>query len=163
MELPGRFLTPEGNEYDCVTVDFSPGGVRFQAAASPHLGDNVIAYVRDLGRLQGNVVRKLKDGFVMEVALTALKTERLTQKIAWLKPEGAADRRLFPRITLEGAMIPVRCADGRNQIAPIVDVSENGIAFRTALALTIGERVEIGEQTGVIVRLFDGGAAAKFI
>jgi len=165
MELPGRYLTPEGEEFDCVTVDLSPGGVRFQttAPALPPPGAVVIAYVRDLGRLQGPVVRRLKDGFVIAIAATELKIERLAQKIAWLKPEGAADRRLFPRVVLEGAMIPVRCADGRSEVAPIIDVSTGGIAFRTGFALKIGERVEIGEQTGVVVRLFDGGAAAKFI
>jgi hypothetical protein len=162
MELPGRYMTPDGAEYDCVTVDFSPGGVRFQAATLPGLGANIVAYVRDLGRLQGNVIRAMKDGFVIELAATALKVERLRHKIAWLRAEGVADRRLFPRLTLEGAMIPVRCADGRNQIAPIIDVSESGIAFRIGLALKIGDRVEIGEQTGIIVRLFEGGAAAKF-
>jgi len=163
MELPGRYLTPEGEEYDCVAVDFSPTGVRFRASASPSPGANVVAYVRDLGRVQGRVVRRLRDGFVIAVAATGLKAERLSQKIARLKPEGAEDRRLFPRLVLEGAMIPVRCADGRNQMAPILDVSETGIALRTDIALKLGERVEIGEQTGVVVRLFEGGAAARFI
>jgi len=163
MELPGRYLTPEGEEYDCVTVDFSAAGVRFRAPQSPRPGASVVAYVRDLGRLQGSVIRRLTDGFVIAVAAPALKTERLLQKMARLKPGGAEDRRLFPRLALEGALIPLLCADGRNQLAPIVDVSECGIALRTHLALTVGERVQIGEQTGIIVRLFEGGAAAKFI
>jgi len=165
MELPGRYLTPEGEEYDCVTVDLSPGGVRFQTSAStlPPPGADIIAYVRDLGRLQGPVVRRLKDGFVITIAATERKIDRLAQKIAWLKPESGAERRLFPRLVLEGAMIPVRRVDGRSEVVSIIDVSTGGIAFRTSFALEIGERVEIGEQTGVVVRLFDGGAAAKFI
>jgi hypothetical protein len=156
-------MTPGDQEYDCVTVDFSPAGVRFRAPAPPSPGAEVVAYVRDLGRIQGSVIRRMADGFVLAVAATALKSDRLAQKIAWLKAECGKDRRLFPRLVLDGAMIPLRCADGRRQIAPIIDVSESGIALRTHLALNIGERVEIGEQTGVIVRLFEGGAAAKFI
>jgi len=163
MELPGRYLTPEGEEYGCVTVDFSPSGMRFRAPTLPRPGANIVAYVRELGRVQGRVVRRLRDGFIIAVAATGLKAERLTQKIARLRAMGAEDRRLFPRLVLEGAMIPVRCADGRNQMAPILDVSETGIALRTDIALKLGERVEIGEQTGVVVRLFEGGAAARFI
>jgi hypothetical protein len=163
MELPGRYLTPEGDEYDCVTIDFSPAGIRFRAPALPSPGANIVAYVRDLGRIQGRVVRRLRDGFIIAVAASEIKAERLSQKIARLKADGAEDRRLFPRVAPEGAIIPVRCADGRNQMAAIVDVSETGIAFRTDLALKVGERVEIGEQTGIVVRLFAGGATAKFI
>ena len=163
MELPGRYLTPEGEEYDCVTVDFSTAGMHFRAPAPPRPGDSVVVYVRDLGRVQGRVVRRMRDGFIIEVAAKGLKAERLAQKIARLRAEGAQDRRLFPRLVVEGATIPVRCADGRGHIAAIVDVSETGIALRTDLNLKVGERVEIGEQTGVVVRLFDGGAAAKFI
>lgn len=162
IELPGRYLTPDGEEYECMTVDFSLGGVRFRAPVSPSPGANVIAYVSELGRLQGSVMRRMSDGFVIALALTELKTERLAHKIARLNTKDAKDRRLFPRVALAGALIPVRCADGRNELAPVIDVSESGIAFRTSLALQVGERLEIGEQTGVIVRMFDGGAAAKF-
>ena len=162
MELPGRYLTPEGEEYDCVTVDFSSAGMHFRAPAPPRPGDSVVVYVRDLGRVQGRVVRRMRDGFIIEVAAKGLKAERLAQKIARLRAEGAQDRRLFPRVAPEGAIIPVRCADGRNQMAAIIDVSETGIAFRTDFALKVGERVEIGEQTGIVVRLFAGGASAKF-
>ena len=166
LELPGRYLTPEGEEFECMTVDFSPSGVRFQSSARPlpNLGANVIAYVRDLGRLQGAVIRRLSDGFVMAVNATELKLQRLEQKIAWLKPESAPDRRLFPRVVLpEGASIPVRCADGRSENADIIDISEGGIAFRASLSLALGERLEIGEQSGVVVRVFDGGAAVRYI
>jgi len=166
MELPGRYLTPGGEEHECATVDFSPAGVRFRSTAQPlpPLGADVIAYVRDLGRLKGPVVRRWRDGFVIAVATTELKLERLTQKIAWLKQEGAEELRLFPRVAApEGSLIPVRCKDGRSENAPIIDMSSGGVAFRTSLALKLGEQLELGDQIGVVVRLFEGGAAAKFL
>ena len=163
MELPARYLTPDGEEAEGVTVDFSPAGVRFRAAKRLSPGVEIIAYVRDLGRLQGRIVRTTEDGFVLAIAGSERKAERLAEKIAWLKPEGVQDRRLFPRVSGAGAMIEVRGADGRNQIAPIIDMSAGGIAFETELALKVGDRIEIGDQTGVVVRVFKGGVAAKFI
>ena len=165
IALPGRYLTQEGEECECVTVDISPGGVRFQTSAPylPAPGSLVTAYVRDLGRLHGPVVRRLKDGFALTISCTETKTERLAQKLAALGQEGTPDRRLFPRVAVAGALIPVSCADGRNEIAGIIDVSTGGIAFRTGLALTPGDVLRIGDQTGIVARVFEGGAAARFL
>jgi hypothetical protein len=163
VELPARYLAPDGGEFDAVTVNVSAVAVRFRASHRPRPGDEIVAYVQDLGRMAGSVLRVTEDGFVLLIKGTALKAERLQQKIDWLKPSGAPDRRLFPRVTVEGAMIGLRCADGREDTARIVDVSTSGIAVRTELVLHVGETLDIGEQKGVIVRLFEGGAAARFV
>jgi hypothetical protein len=162
VALPARYLAPEGGEHDCETVDVSPNGVRFKAPQRPFIGDHVIAYVRDLGRVQGVAVRLLADGFAIAVGGTWRKTERLVQKIAWLQRKESDDRRLFQRLELEGAEIALRCADGREQVVQIIDISSTGIAFHSDLKLDVGERVEIGRQQAVIARLFAGGAAASF-
>ena len=161
LPLPARFLTPDGEEVECLTVDISASGIRFRTARPPQIGATVIAYVKELGRLQGVAVRRLDDGFAMELITTALKMQRLAEKIAQLS--GAPERRLFERLEVHGAQIVLRIGTDPEMRVEIIDVSTTGVAFRGDFTLKPGDRVEVGGRAAVVARMFQGGAAASFL
>jgi hypothetical protein len=161
MTLPARYLTPDGEEVECETINVSPGGVLFRGGRPP-LGANIIAYVSGLGRVQGVAVRLMANGFAIAIAGATAKTERLIHKIEWLKRRGRADQRLFQRVELEGALIALKCADGRQQTVELHDASTMGASFQCDLGLRMGEAVEIAGRKAIVARLLEGGAAVKF-
>ena len=165
LRLPGRYLAPDNCEYSCETIDVSPGGVRLRAPRIPTPGWRIIVYLDQLGRIEGAVVRTMRDGFAVAIRCTPRKTERLERKIDWLlrRDEVAADRRARPRFEQEGAYLVMLTDSGGEHLVELLDVSEFGVAFRTDLALKIGDRVELGLQKAAVSRLFEGGAAANFV
>ena len=45
--LNGRYMLLDRREFDCQTVNMSPGGALLAATTLPHIGDPVVAYKRD--------------------------------------------------------------------------------------------------------------------
>jgi len=161
VPLPARFITQDGQEVECLTSDVSAGGIRFRTVRPPALGAKIVAYVQDLGRVEGVTVRHLPDGFAIAFLTTALKAQRVAEKVALFS--GASERRMFQRLELDGARIALRLANDEERSVDIIDVSTRGLAFRCEEEFEIGDRMEIGAQDAVVVRLFDGGAAVSFL
>ena len=166
IALPGRYMTCEGDENPCLTVDVAAGGLRLLTARRLKPGARIVAYIRDLGRIEGVVVRAQSDGFALVVTGTQRKLERLVGKIEWIQRRSGAEgaeRRLLPRLELDGAFIvPLRRGEDEASVE-VVDISATGLAFLTSLALAQGERVLVGGRPAVVARLFDGGAAAHYV
>jgi hypothetical protein len=164
LALSGRYLTPDGSEYPCSTVDVSPGGVRLKGPRVCAPGSHVIVYIRDLGRLEGVVVRTVSDGFALALDCTPRKTERLLSRIEWLldRNAGGAERRASPRFEPDGPFVVLISEDGSHRVVELTDISSNGFAFLTEQLVKIGDRLELGTQRARISRLFPGGAAAIF-
>ena len=60
MKLNVRFLLQDGSEHNGMVQDISVGGMAIKSDAQPAEGSIVIAYVQDLGRLEGLVTRILR-------------------------------------------------------------------------------------------------------
>ena len=69
FRLQGRFLLPDGTEHPCEAVDATESVVAFFSETAPQLGDRIVVYVEQLGRLDGVVKHRKKDRFAL--ALTA--------------------------------------------------------------------------------------------
>ena len=82
LALRGRYMLENGREYPCVTRDVSRMGVAIKAVAVPALGERVIAYLEELGRIEGRVVRRSPSWFAIELVGTPQKLERLEEKIS---------------------------------------------------------------------------------
>ena len=82
--LPGRYLDRDGHEYPCSTIDISSGGVAVRGLASEHLGERVVIYIEEIGRIEGLVVRLFGECFAVTVQAPPIKRERLAEKIARL-------------------------------------------------------------------------------
>ncbi len=75
--LPGRYMLEDRREYPCHTIDISPGGVAFAALARGRIGERVVAYLTQIGRVEGIVTRHFDDGFAIQMKLPILKREKL--------------------------------------------------------------------------------------
>src|ERR1700694_1151759 len=82
--LNGRYMLLDRREFDCQTVNMSPGGALLAATTLPHIGDPVVAYIDHVGRLEGRCMRHLPHSFAMTVTATIRRREKLADQLTWL-------------------------------------------------------------------------------
>jgi hypothetical protein len=165
IQLTGRYMLQNRQEYACQTLDMSPGGLALIADAKPQVGETVVAYIDHLGRAEGRCVRILPNGFVITVSGTLRRRDKLANQLTWFAnrqilglPEDRRHERFAitdPRSTLTlptGVTIPCR----------IMDVSLSGAAIATTTAIATGTPVTLGRTQGRVVRQLEGGFAIEF-
>jgi hypothetical protein len=84
VRLAGRFMRSDRMEFDCETIDASPGGVAFSSDAGVRLGERIVAYLNQIGRIEGKVARTFAGGFAVQMNLLAAKRDRLANQLTWL-------------------------------------------------------------------------------
>jgi c-di-GMP-binding flagellar brake protein YcgR len=163
--LPGRYMLEDRREYPCLTVDISPGGVAFAALAKGRIGERVVAYLNQIGRVEGTVTRHFDQGFAIQMKLPVLKREKLADQLTWLANRqalGMAEDRRHERIIPRFSHATLKMPDGQEYLAKLVDVSLSGAALAVAAQPPIGSAVVVGETPAQIVRHFEGGIAVEF-
>lgn len=165
VELAGRYMLEDQREYACTTVDMSPGGVLFVAPQPGATFSNVIAYIDEIGRIEGIIARRTENGFALRLLNTPAKRERLAEQLTWLAsrsalgiPEGRRHDRVVPRHCRTSLQLP----NGAEHQSIIVDVSRSGVALKTPVSPPLGSLATVGRTPGRIVRLFDDGVALEF-
>ncbi len=58
--MSGRLMLASHEEFPCTAVEMSPGDVVFSCEARPSANERVIAYIENLGRIEGNVMLRRK-------------------------------------------------------------------------------------------------------
>ena len=167
VRLPGQFMRENRQEFSCMTMNISPGGVAFAAEEPVKLGERIIAYLTQIGRLEGRVVRDFPGGFAIAMKLPALKRERLADQLTWLANRqdlGMPEDRRHERVRPTRARTTLILPTGREVIATIVDVSQSGVALTLAspVAPPVGTPVTVGATKGRVVRMFPNGLAIEF-
>jgi c-di-GMP-binding flagellar brake protein YcgR len=165
LKLQGRYMLSDGSEFPCETIDVSPGGIAIKGLKAGQVGERVVVYIEDLGRIEGGVLRSASDGFTVEIRAPSNKQARLAETIAWLvknKEEGLANRRNRRRIDAAHEPILLRTVDGATFAAKLVDVSTTGAAILVDIALPIGAHVSIDDKPASVSRRFPGGVAVTF-
>ncbi|MCM2292213.1 PilZ domain-containing protein [Allorhizobium sp. BGMRC 0089] len=165
VSLEGRLMVPSQDEYVCMTVDMSPGDVRFICAARPLPGERIIAYIDHVGRIEGTVVKTTEDGFVISIVATERKREKLAAQLTWIAnkhelglPEDRRHDRLTPRNNRSELMLD----DGRKYPCRIIDLSLSGAAVDIDIRPPLGTNVRLGNMRGRIIRHFLEGVAIEF-
>ncbi len=152
-------------EYPCRTVDASPGGLRVSAPARGSVGERVVFYFEELGRLEGMIVRQVEEGFAVALILSQSKRERIADLLTWMvnseEDDGVASRR-HKRITPKATTAVMTVEGGDSIPVHVVDVSVSGVGLQTDKLPPVGARVEIGRRSGRVVRHFNGGLAIEF-
>jgi hypothetical protein len=104
VNLLGRYMLSDRQEYPCQVVNMSPGGMALIAPTIGQMGERVIAYVDHLGRIEGTIARTLVNGFAMTVSATPRKRDKLAAQLTWLAnrhilnlPEDRRHGRFTPR------------------------------------------------------------------
>ena len=167
VRLPGQFMRENRQEFPCITIDMSLGGVALAADEPVELSERIVAYLDHVGRVEGRVVREFPGGFAIAMKLPSLKRDRLADQLTWLAnrqelgmPEDRRHERIRPRRSRTTLILPT----GREVMASIVDVSQSGVAVSLAspVAPPVGTPVTVGTTKGHVVRLFPNGLAVEF-
>ena len=167
VNLLGRYMLSDRQEYPCQVVNMSPGGMALIAPTIGQVGERVIAYVDHLGRLEGAIARQLVNGFAMTISATPRKRDKLAAQLTWLAnrhilnlPEDRRHGRFTPRnagttlILQNGSRIGCRIID--------VSLSGAGVALPAHLRPDIGATVTLGKVSGRVVRHLEDGFAIEF-
>jgi hypothetical protein len=167
VNLLGRYMLADRQEYPCQVVDMSPGGILLIAPVSGRVGERVIAYVDHLGRLEGQVAREVNNGFAMTISATTRKRDKLAAQLTWLAnrqilnlPEDRRHGRFVPRNAMARLVLP----NGTNVACRVIDVSASGaaVSINPTLRPPVGAAVTIGKTPGRVVRHIEDGFAIEF-
>ncbi|MBP2239248.1 hypothetical protein J2Z31_005790 [Sinorhizobium kostiense] len=166
VNLAGRLMLANRDEYECTAVDMSPGDVLFATVARPRAGERIIAYIDHVGRIEGTVSRLAEDAFVIQINATERKREKLAAQLTWIAnkhelglPEDRRHDRLAPRKTLTELAVE----GGEKYRCRIIDLSLSGAAIDIEVRPAIGTPVTLGNSMrGRIVRHFQEGVAMEF-
>jgi hypothetical protein len=165
LNLHVRFLLQDGSENAGIVDDISIGGMNIVSNVAAEDGSVIIAYVEDLGRLEGVVARVDDRGIAVRLVLSPMRREKLQERLgAGLgipAPAKGIEGRRFERETTKGAAI-VRRADGTELAARVTDLSLGGVAVEAAEWPPLGEQVMVGKMRGRVVRHNENGFAIEF-
>lgn len=165
VALLGRYMLPNRSEYPCQSVDMSVGGLLLTAPVKGRMGDRVIVYLEQVGRIEGDITRVTADGFAMTVTATPRKREKLAAQLTWLANRsslGLPEDRRHDRVAPKQARIILTTDDGRQVPVKMLDMSLSGAAFQADIQLMITDPVTLGRTQARVVRKFEGGYAVEF-
>lgn len=153
LALAGRFMRENGNEFACRLKDISVGGAAILTEADVQPGENIVAYVDEIGRLEGPVFRRSTDGFVLTLRQTPRGRERLAAQLMWLTNKDeldSVDRRRpgHSRVAVGTKESVLVLRDNRAFPCTILDLSISGAAVETSVRPPIGAFLHLGHQIG---------------
>jgi PilZ domain len=165
VELMGRYMLESRREFPCQTLNISPGGLALVAPVPGVIGERVVVYLDQVGRVEGAIVRLLPNGFAIAFSATVRKRDKLASQLTWLANRqilGMPEDRRHERVQPRNPRTVVTLDNGVQSVARLIDVSTSGAGLSTDLKLAIGQRIVVGRLPAKVVRLFDNGVAVEF-
>jgi len=165
VNLLGRYMLPDYQEFPCQAINMSPGGVAFLAPMPGNVGDRVIAYLDHVGRIEGKITRIFDNGFAMTFHATARKRDKLAAQLTWLANHdilNLPEDRRHDRIVLRNPVAVVTLEDGTKKSCRIIDLSLSGAAIAMDPPPRVNAVVLLGRVRGRVVRMLDTGFAIEF-
>ncbi|MEA2840807.1 MAG: hypothetical protein QOF41_2137 [Methylobacteriaceae bacterium] len=161
----GRYMLADKREYPCQTLDMSVGGVSLFAPVRGAIGERVIVYLDQLGRVEGLIARHTKNGFTLSMSLPLMKREKLAEQLTWIINRdvlGMEEDRQHDRVAPRATRTVLRLPDGQEHHVKLIDISLSGAALATDVQPALGSSVVVGQTSGKVVRHFMGGIAVQF-
>ena len=161
----GRCMFENKLEVPCQAINMSPGDIAVITATLPKVGEKMVIYLDNIGRLSGDVVRVFEGGFAMLIEGTPRKREKLASQIAWLRENvkfGNSDLRRHERIVPRQKISEIRMNDGRVYPIEIIDISLSGAAIKSEVRPALDTPISLGGMQGRVVRHFAEGIAIEF-
>ena len=162
----GRFMRADKSEYTCRLVDISAGGAALQSPQGVQMGERVVAYFDEIGRIDGPVVRLIEDGFALQIIATQHRREKLVAQLTWLinrKSLGIPDARRHDRVVPANPNSQLTLADGTVVAARILDISISGASIMADPAPPMGAEVLLGRMRAKVVRCNEQGIGLQFL
>ncbi len=165
VNLHGRLMCADFNEYECIAVEMSPGEVHFKCGALPRIKERIVSYIDHIGRIEGRVKKLNGNGFVITVNATERKRQKLAAQLTWFANKnelGLPEDRRHERIVPRNPNGEIRLPDGDTYPCRIVDLSMSGAALELEARPDLGTQVILGSMRARVVRHFDDGIAIEF-
>jgi hypothetical protein len=166
LSLLGRCMLPDQRECPCQVSEISPGDASIISPFSGEVGERVIAYVDNIGRVEGIILEKTEQGFIMSISASQRKRDKLADTLTWLANRHVLslneDRRHLRR-TPKRSDAAIVLADGTTHQVRVIDMSLSGAALATNLRPPIGSPVRLGRLGARVVRHFDDGIGNEFM
>ena len=173
VNLPGRYMLSNKRnlkgdrcEFACRIVNVSLDAMALAAPVPGPIGERVIVYSEQFGRLHGLIIRLMTNGFVISIAASAQTRDKLASKLDWLdkqkeSPELPESRR-HARVVPKNPMATILLADGSTVSCLVIDFSDSGAGVSADLYPEIGTPLAVGKMVGRVVRRFAEGFAVEF-
>lgn len=164
IALVGRFMRESKEEHSCRLRDISLSGAAITSAASPDVGERIVAYFEQIGGLEGVVVRTFESGFAIELRVTQHKREKLAAQLAWLSDPNNSryiSERRHERSAVDNTTT-LRLAEDISIQVRVLDVSISGASVETEARPAIGSEVVLGKLRAKVVRHHDEGLGLEF-
>ncbi len=165
IKLLGRFMRENQQEYPCQLFSISAGGAAMMAPVAGEVGERIVAYIDEIGRIEGEVVRTFEGGFAMRINATQHKREKLVTRLTWLVNRDRLkleDERRHMRRVVSETIAQVHLEDGRILSAQILDVSLSGASLALSYRPPVGTRLLLGKTCARVVRHHDRGVGVEF-
>jgi hypothetical protein len=166
ISLLGRCMFPDRRECPCQLVEVSPGDAVFVSPFCGEPGEKVIAYIDNIGRLEGIILERIEHGFLMSISASPRKRDKLADTLTWLANRHvlnlAEDRRHLRR-TPKRTDANLIFADGTSETCRVIDMSLSGAAVATGMRPPLGSAVKLGRLGARVVRHFDDGIGIEFM
>lgn len=173
LRLGGRYSLAnrrdaQGNrrEFACRTSKVSPFKMMVDVPVVGGVGERVISYFGEFGKLDGWITDVVKSGFLFELAVKREMREQLASKMSWLdkqQKEAVVDARAQERIVPANPHSQLIFADGTTETCLIIDMSASGVAVSAEAQPAIGTPLAVGRAVGRVIRHFREGFAVKFV
>lgn len=166
INLLGRYMLADRQEYPCQITDISPGGVALVAPVRGAEGERVVCYFDHVGRIEGVISRQLGSGFALRVTVPLIKREKLAEQLTWLANRhdlGMPEDRRHERIVPKNPRSTLLLADGTSYPVRLVDISISGAAMLSDVKVLVGTAVTVGKTPARVVRVSASGLAVEFV
>ena len=81
VTLLGRYMLSDRHEFPCQTSNISPGDAALLAPRLGEIGERVVVYLDQIGRIEGRITRKLENGFALTFTTPVIKREKARRPI----------------------------------------------------------------------------------
>lgn len=162
----GRFMLSNKKEYPCQVLNMSPGGMALVTPVRGGQGERIIAYVDNLGRIEGKISRVFDGGFAVAITATTRKRDKLASQLTWLANRnalGLPEDRVHERLVPKNPVTHIRLADGRTYDCRVIDMSMGGAAVAIDVRPLVGSDITLGKMRARIIRHLENGLAVEFL
>ena len=164
--LFGRYMRPDQQEYPCQvgTIDISK--IEVIATHQVEFGEHIVAYLDQIGRIEGLVSARHEGGFTISLSLSGSRLERFQKRLEWLNnrdDSDEAEQRRHARYQPSDSASQLILPDGRNYPCEILDISVSGSSVKVDVIPSIGTYVMLGKMRGRVTRIHPEGIGIEFL
>jgi hypothetical protein len=166
QNFPARLLLPGGAERRCAVTAIDPDSALFLLAEPPAEGTPLVAYIEEIGRVDGTAGEAAPDGLWVNFSFSGNRQPRFVRHLRWLvrRERGlAAAERRHTRYEPRSKSTRFTLPGGQEQPCEVIDISLSGAGLRSPIRPAIGALVTLGRMKGSVVRHFADGFAIEFL